>query len=79
MYFVICSLILTETFLIRQVLNEIWSKMYIGLPVKFPLFLSDLNETWFFSTDFQKIVTFQISRNFSPAATNLFFADGPTA
>ena len=29
--------------------------MYIGLNVKYPLFLSDFNVTGFFSTDFQKI------------------------
>ena len=28
--------------------------MYIGLYVNHPLFLSDLNETWIFSTDFSK-------------------------
>ena len=33
-------------------LNEIWSKMYIGLLVKYPLFLSDYNETWIFLTFF---------------------------
>ena len=40
-----------------------WSKMYIGLHVKYPLFLSDFNETWTFNrfsknseiSDFMKI------------------------
>ena len=40
-------------------LSEIWSKVYIGRHVKCPLFLSDFNETWIFSTDFRKILSFQ--------------------
>jgi len=29
-------------------------KMYIGVHVKYPLFLSDCNESWTFSKDFRK-------------------------
>jgi hypothetical protein len=34
--------------------------MYIGLHVKCPLFLLDLNELEFFSTDFRKIDKYEI-------------------
>jgi hypothetical protein len=35
--------------------------MYIGLHVKYPLFLSDINEPWIFLTTFRKILQYKIS------------------
>jgi hypothetical protein len=42
-------------------MSEIWWKMYIGLHVKYPLFLSDFSETRIFGADFGKILKYQIS------------------
>jgi hypothetical protein len=38
-------------------------KNYIDIHVKSTLLLSDINETWIFWTDFQKIFQYQISWN----------------
>ena len=53
------NLCLTFFILIRteryKIINIFWSSF------KYPLFLSDFNETWIFSTDFWKILEYQIS------------------
>ena len=40
--------------------SKILSWMYIGLRVKYPLLLSEFTETWFFLTDFQKIIRYKV-------------------
>jgi hypothetical protein len=59
-------------------MSEIWSKIYIGLPVKYPLLLSDFNETWIFSSEFWKntqILDFMKTR---PEGAELFHVVGQT-
>jgi hypothetical protein len=52
---------LSETFLILRIIELDMIKMCIGLHVKYPLFLSDFNDTRIFSTDFRKIIKYQLS------------------
>jgi hypothetical protein len=46
--------LLSETFLIIRTERERWSKTCSGLHAKYPLFLSDMNDTWTFTTVFFK-------------------------
>ena len=46
--------LLPGTFLIPRKIERNMTKIYIGLHVKYPLFLSDFNATWIFSTGFSK-------------------------
>jgi len=55
------KLIIHYTFLILRRNERDMIKMYNGLHVKYSLFLSDFKYTWTFSTDFRKILRYQIS------------------
>ena len=57
----IFSTILSETFLILRRNERDMIKMHIGLHVKYPLFLSEYNQTSIFETHFRKILKYQIS------------------
>ena len=50
----------SETFLILRITERDTIKKFF-FHVKHPFLSSDLNETWFFSTDFQNILKYQIS------------------
>ena len=52
--------------------------MYIGLNVKYPLFLSDFNETRILSPDFSKNIQIQNFMEIRPVVALLFHADGRT-
>ena len=60
-----CVLIFSTTFVWSiSHSNKKWAKhdkMYSGLHVKYPLFLSDFNDAWIFLTDFRKIPKYKIS------------------
>ena len=65
-----CVLIFSTTFFWNISYSEKkWArydrKMRIGLHVKYPLFLSDCNETWIFSKDWQKYSNIKFHENLS--------------
>jgi hypothetical protein len=54
--------LLSDTFLVlRRIQRDITINVHRSL-CKVPLLLSDFNETWIFSADFRKTLTYQISR-----------------
>jgi hypothetical protein len=52
--------------------------MYIGLHVKYPLFLSDFNETWIFFDTFFKNTKTTYLRKIRSVGAELFHADRGT-
>jgi hypothetical protein len=52
--------------------------MYIGLHVKYPLFLSDCNETLIFLTGYRNILKYQNFMEIRPVGAELFHADEQT-
>jgi len=44
-------------------MSNIWSKMYIGIHVKSPLFFSDFNESSVSSTDLEKYSNIKLHKN----------------
>jgi len=55
-----------------------WSKMYIGLHVKYTLFLSNFDEIWIFSTDFRRNTQISNFTKIRLVGAESFYAGGQT-
>ena len=66
---------LYETFLIIRRNGRIW-EMYVGLHVKYLLFLSDSNGTWISNDRFSKNAQISNFMKLLPLLAELFLADG---
>ena len=76
-----CIVIFSNSFCLKhfaskEELSEIWSKVYIDLHVKWPLYLSDFSGHCIFSTDFGKYSNIKFHENSSSESG--FHADGWT-
>jgi len=68
--------LLSETFLILRRTERDMIKKYVGIHVKYPLFLSDFNEASILSTDFGKILNIKFHEN--PSSRSRAFPCGRT-
>ena len=65
-------------FSFKEEMSDIWSKMFIGLHLKYLLFLSNFNENWIFSTFFSKNTKISNFVKIRPVGAELFHAHGRT-
>ena len=65
-----------EHFSFWEELSEIWSKRYAVPHVKYPLFLSDFNESWILSRDCRKNTQIPNFMKIRPVGTESFHVDG---
>ena len=77
----ICVLIFSKTFCpkylsLQEEFSEVWSKIYICLHVKYPLFLSDFNKTWIFLVTLSKNTQISNFMKIRPVGAELIHADG---
>ena len=77
-YFDFLYKIYPNHFSLYEEMSEIWSKMYIAFHVKYPLLLSDFNESLSFSTDFRKNAKYQFSWKSVQWNRGFFHADRRT-
>jgi hypothetical protein len=57
-------------------MSDIWLKMCNGLPVKYPCWLSDTNETWIFIKDLLKLLNIKFHAN--PSRESRVISGGQT-
>ena len=78
-----CVLIFSTTFVwkhfsFREELSEIWSKICIGLHVKYRLIFPDFKETWIFPADYRKNAQIRNLMKIHKVRVKLFHVDRRT-
>ena len=68
--------LLSESFFFVRKIERDRSRMYNRLHVKYPLYLSQLSETWIFSTNFRKNSQMSFLMKIRPLGAELFHAGG---
>jgi hypothetical protein len=78
-----CVFCLLYNFCLKQssfceAMSKIWWQIYIGLHIKYPLFLLYFNYIWIFFEEKRKILKYQISWKSLLVGDELFYGDGRT-